>query len=121
MKNDLEAIYEILQPRIDRQILEGLFSATFNTEKDKFFAFTFMQLADINYDDYRYALLEFNGHSSINADEERQKVYITPTSWQMKSTDECVSEKIYTSYAIRFSGIFYENEWYIQKELCYFG
>jgi hypothetical protein len=120
MNTDNELAYAILLAGVDFQLLAGLYSAIFNENKNKFFAFTYVKINRDEYENASYYLGRLDGYSSY-ADDEKIRKYITPNSWQSKSIDERIEEGIYTSYGIRFTGILHNEEWYINSNLTYFG
>ena len=61
------------------------------------------------------------GSTIIGADEERMKKWIDERSYQKKDRDECVREGIYTAWSIVFTGVYYQDEWYIRKSLTWYG
>ncbi|MBI3718108.1 MAG: hypothetical protein HY252_05885 [Sphingobacteriales bacterium] len=110
----------ILEPRFRSIFLEGYFDSFFNKEKTKLLAFTYSIInpeSDIFYD------LTSMGHSCYLSKEEHhaQNKYIDSDTFQMKSVTECIQEGIFGSYSFRFIGHFYNKEWYILKELIFFG
>ena len=119
MNDNLKLAYDILFPRVIFSLLKGLCDAHFNEEKNKFFAFTYIKIDKEEYQEVSFYLNNL-GHGSY-ADYERQKIYLTPNTFQIKDTAQCVEEGIYSSYAISFTGVIYENEWYVSESLTYFG
>ena len=68
-------ILAILEPRFDKQELEGYSGGVFNPDQTKFVARTYVRLKDIEFDKYGY-LLTHSGHSATGIDFERQKKYL---------------------------------------------
>ena len=114
-------IESILKPRIEPDLFEGYYAGEFNAEQNKLFAATLVNISTINYDKFEYLHLILNGHSISCCDEEKLKKYITPNSWQYKSIRECIEEGVYKYFSISFTGILFENEWFILKALTFFG
>jgi hypothetical protein len=113
-------ILTILQPRFHEQELHGYYGSLFSPDKTKFVAYTYVRLDTIDFQEYSFTLTN-GGHSSIGADREKSKKYLESGSYQMKSSKECIEEGIYTAYSIKFCGVFYEGEWFVENELSFFG
>ncbi|RYG20984.1 MAG: hypothetical protein EOO07_03800 [Chitinophagaceae bacterium] len=114
-------IASILIPRFEKSILSGLYGGRFSVEKDKFYASTLVKIADVNYEDFAYSHRLFNGHSSGFHDLEKTKKYLDSNTWQHKSMEECVVEGVYTYFSVLFIGMQFANEWFILKELSFYG
>ena len=114
-------ISSILVPRFEKRILEGLYGGVFDVEKDKFYAATLVKIADVNYEEFEYLHGLFNAHSSAFHDQEKTKKFIDANTWQHKSIKECIEEEIYTYFSVLFIGMQFENEWFILKELSFYG
>ncbi|SDP60285.1 hypothetical protein SAMN05428975_2024 [Mucilaginibacter sp. OK268] len=116
--SDLEAI---LLSRVNAKLLVGYLGGAFSPQKDKLYAATLVDISTIDYDDFAYLHEQVNGHSITNFDPELTKKYISNNSWQYKSTEECIEEGIYQYFSIIFTGIYFEQQWFIIKELCFYG
>lgn len=111
----------ILEPRTYERELYGFRGGRFNPDRSKFFAYTYARLDSVEFDDYHAIFLDINSHSSVGADTERQMKWVDDRSYQMKDMEECIKEGIYLAWSFRFTGILYEQEWYVQKELIFWG
>jgi hypothetical protein len=65
-------------------------------------------------------LLTSDACSSTGVDFEKLQKFVDERSYQMKTTEECIQEGLYTAYAIKFFGVYYEEEWFILNELRFF-
>lgn len=110
----------LLEPRTYERELYGFRGGLFNASRTKFSAYTYARLDSVDYDDYQ-ALFQDSGHSSVGADIERQKKWLDGRHYQMKDMDERIKEGIYLAWSIQFTGIFFEEEWFVQKELIFWG
>lgn len=113
-------IFHILERRFDQQQLQGYYGGKINPDHTKFFAYTYVSLNSIDFVEYRY-LLTSGPCSSTGVDFEKMQKFVDESSYQMKTTEECIQEGLYTAYAIKFFGVYYEEEWFILNELMFFG
>lgn len=113
-------IYYILERRVDQQQLQGYYGGKLSPDKTKFFAYTYVRLNAIEFEDYRY-LLTSTGCSSTGVDFEKLKKIVDERAYQMKSTEECIQEGLYTAYTIKFFGVYCDEKWFILDELLFFG
>lgn len=118
---DSEELRSILWPRIESSFLEGYYGGTINEAHDKFYAATLVKISDIEYDDFEYLHDLLGGHTSMFHDHERRKKFITPDSWQTKSTRELINEGVYLYFSVSFMGVLFEGEWFILKSLSFYG
>jgi hypothetical protein len=116
-----DELNSILYPRIETTLLEGYWGGVFNEEQSKFYAATLVKISDVDYDDFEHHHSLFIGSSSMFHDHEKVKKFITPDSWQNKSTHELIEENIYHYFSISFVGMLYEDEWFILKSLAFYG
>lgn len=118
-----QEIFDIISKRVDKKLLEGFRSGVFNPEKDKFTAYTLVDLKQVNYEDFSWSHQKLSGHSSyLNPEEsEKKKKWVSANSWSSKSVEECIQEEIYSFFSVYFLGVFYENEWFILSELNFYG
>ena len=118
---DTSEIEALLKPRVEQPLLTGYFWGKFSTQKDKFQAATCVDISTIEYDDYEWLHKQLESSSAAYFDEERKRHYYDNGSFSYKGSTECVAEGIYKYFAITFTGIYFENKWYILKELCFYG
>ena len=112
-------ILAILQVRFHDQQLRGYYGSLASPDKTKIAAYTYVRLEATDLEEYSYM---FNkGHSSTGTDDEKRKKYLDERTFQRKSLEECIKEGIYNAYSIKFYGVFYEGEWFIQDDLLFFG
>ncbi|WP_419701314.1 hypothetical protein [Mucilaginibacter sp. NFX135] len=116
--SDLEAI---LLSRVNANLLVGYLGGAFSQKNDKFYAATLVDISTIDYDDFAYLHEQVNGRSITNFDPELTRNYISNNSWHNKSVEECIEEGIYRYFSIIFTGIYFEQQWFIIKELCFYG
>lgn len=122
MIENCEEIYALLDVRVERILLKGLYLAVFNNEKDKFYAASFVDIDKEEYYKVGYYLEKPGAFSAFyKPGDERRRKYTTNGSWSDKTEDECVAEGIYKYYSVRFTGVFHENDWYIVLEVSYFS
>lgn len=112
------AAYIILQKNIPSYMLQGYVQDLINEEAGRLYAFTFVDIDpetfENNYADW--------GYSSMGFDEEKTRIYLDEGKcFQHKNSTQCAQEGIYKAFSLKFYGCFYEERWYIQKELTYFG
>ncbi|WP_029277016.1 hypothetical protein [Pedobacter borealis] len=119
--SDSEELRSILWPRVEKPLLKGYFGGVFNKEHNKFYAATLTKISEIDYDDFEYHHDLFHGYTSLFYDFKQAKNFITPDSWQSKSTRELIDEKVYTYFSVSFTGMFFEAEWFILKSLTFYG
>jgi hypothetical protein len=113
-------IFYILERRVDQQQLQGYYGGKFNPDQTKFFAYSYVSLNSIDFEAFRY-LLTSDACSSTGVDFEKLQKFVDESSYQMKTTEECIQEGLYTAYALKFFGVYYEEEWFILIELLFFG
>jgi hypothetical protein len=113
-------IFYILERRFDQQQLQGYYGGKMNLDQTKFFAYTYVPLNSIDFEEFSH-LLTSEGCSITGVDSEKLKKFIDERSYQMKSTEECIQEGLYSAYAIKFFGVYYEEEWFISNDLLFFG
>lgn len=118
---DANEIRNILQPRVDQQLLTGYFWGKFSPQKNAFMAASLVYINDVDYDDYEYLHGQFNGHTAAYFDYERSKQYYDDNSWSHKPVSECIAEGIYSYFSVTFTGIYFEDKWYIIKGLSFYG
>jgi len=111
----------LLAPRMSEPELYGFRGGRFNSDRSKFFAYTYARLDSVEFVDFHWVFLNFSYHSSMGADTERQQKWIDDQRYQMKTMEECIKEGIYQAWSINFSGILYEGEWFIAKDLTFWG
>lgn len=75
----------------------------------------------IDYEEYEYLHEQLNSKSASHFDFERSKQYYEDGSWSYKSTSECIDEGIYKYFSIVFTGIYFEETWYILKTVHFYG
>jgi len=122
MKQDCDKrIYRIIASQVEKPLLYGFSGGKFNDDGDKVTAYTYVVFSQVSNDGYSYYLDKIGGSLALNVDLEKQKKYIGDGAYQLKTPQECIEEGIYKSYGVRFIGMFYENDWYLMKELVYFG
>lgn len=113
-------IFNILERRLDKQQLHGYYGGKINQDQTKFFAYTYVPLNSIDFEAFSYWLTS-RSFSSTGVDFEKMKKFIDERSYQMKTTEECIQEGLYRAYAMKFYGVYYEEEWFILNELTFFG
>ncbi len=113
----------ILFPRTEKRLLEGYFGGIFNGEGTKFFAATFVRIADIDYEEFEYELERINGSGSsyMFVDHSKLTKSITPEAYVAKSISELIDEKTLLYFSLKFIGVHFENEWFILKTLTFYG
>lgn len=117
-------IFSILQTRNPDWFLDGYYGGTFSPDQTKFLALTYKDLDPKEEDLYLYndylALCD-GGCSIVGHDVERTKIYLENGCYQTKPLEDCIREGIYQAYSILFLAVFYEQEWYIQPSMTFFG
>jgi len=111
----------ILRPRTYEQYLLGFCGGIFSPERTKFMAHTYVRLDAIDHEEYSFALNSFGSYSSAGVDGEERRIHLDMQSYQMKSMEECIEQGIYLAYAVKFTGVLYEQEWFVQSNLTFFG
>ena len=99
-------IFNILERRVDRQQLQGYYGGRINHDQTRFFAYTYVPLKSIDFEEFRH-MLTSEGCSSMGVESGKMKKFVDERSYQMKSTEECILEGIYGAYAIQFFGLYY--------------
>lgn len=115
-----EEILEILRPRVCNDELRGFYGGTFNSDKDKLVAATYVQLDTIDFEKYN-CLFTGSGYACTGVDLERTKIYLDKNQYRSKPLEECVKEKVFTAYSLLLLGAFIENEWFILPDLTFYG
>lgn len=118
---DSDELRLLLWPRIEEPLLEGYFGGVFSDEHDKFYAATLTKISDVDYDDFEYLHDLVLSTSSMFYDHEKIKKFVTPDSWQAKSTRELIDEEVYIYFSVSFTGMLFEGEWFILKTLAFYG
>lgn len=113
-------IESILKTRVEKGLFEGYYGGIVNEDKTKFYAATLVRIADIDYNDFDY-LHSPLGYSCSLHDFERTKKYNPSGSWEYKSITECIEEGILLYFSMLFIGVLFEGEWFILKQLSFYG
>jgi hypothetical protein len=117
---DLELL-TLLEPRTYERELYGFRGGRFNSDRTKFFAYTYGRFDSAEFDDYHWVFLNFGGHSSMGTDTTREQKWIDDHSYHMKGMEECIKEGIYEAWSINFTGMLYEEKWFLSKGLTFWG
>jgi hypothetical protein len=112
-------VYAILRPWCRNWDLKGLYEGVFNPERTKFVAHTYVVFDQDNRNDFSFLTRE--GHMSVGVEQEKTKKWVGEHVYQLKEVVECVAEGIYRAYTYRFTGIWYEENWWVLPELIFFG
>lgn len=112
-------IIDLLQPRFQEEELHGYFGGIFCPDHSRFVAFTYLGLEEIEPDNYPFSLS--SGYSSVGMDIEKTKKYLNSNTYQSKPLEECIKEGVYHAFCNKFFGVLYEDEWFIEKDLIFFG
>jgi len=115
-----EDLKTIIEQRVNERLFDGYYGGVFNPTHDKFIGLTWVDLSTVEYEEYEW-LHEQLSHSAMYMDFERAKKFISPNSWQSKTTAECIDESIYKYFSMTFIGVLYEDEWFIIKSLSFYG
>src|SRR6185312_3966101 len=112
------AAYSILERHLPDYMLEGYMDDIIDDTQEQLYAFTFVEIDPETFEnDYPGW-----GCTSMGFDEERKRIYLDDGKcFQHKDATQCAKEGIYKFFSLKFYGCFYENRWYIQKDLIYFG
>ncbi|MBO9618637.1 MAG: hypothetical protein J7539_06320 [Niabella sp.] len=117
-KND---VFAILERHLPDYLLTNYTNGRLNPEKNKLYGFALTEIDPARYHQYSY-LNEFDGYVARDADQEKQKTYSDGGNcYQLKDKELCMQEGVYTFFAIIFFGCLYEGQWYILKELRFYG
>ena len=115
-------ILSLLTKRVDSPLLKGYYGGAWGPLNDRFFAITYVPLAGADYfSEFEYYHNKINGYSSFFIDEEKMRLYLDHRSYQHKSKKECIEQGIYKAFMVRFYGMRYEDNWYIQTDLSFIG
>lgn len=116
--NNSSAVYSILERYVPRYMLSGYAKGIIDENNEKLYAYTYVI---INPEAFQNHYTDW-GCSIIGVDDEKTRIYLDGgKSYQHKNAAQCIQEGIYKCLSIKFYGCFYENRWYILKELAYFG
>lgn len=111
----------LLEPRTYERELYGFRGGRFNSDRTKFFAYTYAHFDSVEFEDYYWIFLNFGSHSSMGADTTRQQKWVDDHSYRMKGMEECIKEGIYKAWSINFTGMLYEDKWFVSKWLTFWG
>ncbi len=120
MNSDIELAYSILKPRIEHELLNGIYEVMFDKDKTKFYAFTYLPIDIDHYHEISY-LIRNMGYFSYGDHEEKCRIYVSENCWETKGLEQRVKEGIYNYYSFRFTGMLFENVWYITEALSFFS
>lgn len=118
MNQDIDLAYSILKPRIEHELVNGIYEAMFDKDKTKFYAFTYLPININSYREISY-LIGNMGYGIYGDSEEKRRIYLSENTWQHKDTEQCINEGIYDRYSMIFTGMLFENNWYITKNLSF--
>ncbi len=122
MLSNTEEILKILRPRVYNEELHGFYVGTFNSEKDKLVAATYVRLDAVDFEKYNCLFAGCKGYSYMGVDLEKTRIYLDKNQYKSKPLEECVKEKVFTAYSLLISGAFFENEWFILPDhLTFYG
>jgi hypothetical protein len=121
MLTNTEEILEILRPRVYNEELHGFYDGRFNSDKDKLVVVTYVQLDSNDYEKYNSLFADYSSYSYMGVDKEKTKIYLDNNQYTSKPLEECIKEKVFTAYSLLFTGAFIENEWFILRDLTFYG
>lgn len=122
MTSDPSPVYSILKRHVPARLLHGYLDGIIDAEKGRLYAVTFNNIVPADYEEYGYLHTAIGTHSIYGADQERMRLPEDENGcYSYKDTSQCVREGVYHAFSIKFLGCFYEDRWYILKELVYYG
>lgn len=116
MNNQFDEVWELLYPRVISTLLKGYSNGIFNSQKDKFFAATFVTEFPPA-DDLEFLMSQFNGGYSIIS---KASGALKQKGWQALPPGTGLQPTECNAYSISFHGAFYEGEWCFIPSLIFF-
>jgi hypothetical protein len=118
---DNQKLRDILWPRIEKPLLEGFFGGKFNEAEYRFYAATLVSIKDVEYYNFEYHHSKLESWAAKYHDSEKTQKLVSDNSWQSKSMRECVGDGAFHYFSILFTGVYHEGDWYILKNLTFYG
>lgn len=116
MNIQCDEVWELLCPRITSTLSEGYCNGLFNSQKDKFFAATFVTEFPTA-DDLNFLKSRFDGgYTIIGKPPESQG----QERWQLLPPGSGLQPADCEAYSVSFHGACYEGEWYLIPSLTFF-